>query len=302
MGISNRLVLWMGAHIGVGLILIQPLASHAAFKVLVLAGTSGDHSPMSSAGRPVLEKLGAANGFTVDYFTDVNLLTDANLEKYQVLIQLNLYPFDLKENHRAAFQKFIEQGKGWVGIHAAGCAQSNWPWYSKFLGDVTWVSHAEFRGGTLIFEDRGHPATRNMPATLSVKDEWYQFSKSPRANVRVLAKADEAVYKPFNAQGDHPMVWGNPAYPKTLYISIGHDPADWVAPDYVNLVRDAILSAAPVSTGLAMGLEVKGGAGGPLRAYEGRALFGREMGSDGRSGPLSWMDISGRRWLPQGRP
>ena len=240
------------------------VAAQTPLKILVIAGTSGDHSPMSTAGKTVLEKMGAANGFTIDYSTDHSLLNDANLEKYQVFIQLNLYPFDLSASERAAFEKFVGQGKGWVGIHAAGCAQSSWPWYSKLLGDITWVSHAAFRSGNLIFEDRNHPASKNMPASLIIKDEWYQFSKSPRANVRVLAKADEANYSPFNANGDHPMVWTNPAYPKTIYISIGHDPGDWTTPNYVTLVHDAIFSVAPGSTGIQDRSGARGMLGAPI--------------------------------------
>jgi uncharacterized protein len=219
--------------------------SPTAFKVLVIQGTSSDHTPASNAAQPVIKAIAAANHFTVDFSSDHSLINDAHLEKYQVLLHLNLYPFDLTASERAAFQKFIASGKGWVGVHAAGCANTGWPWFSQFMGDVTFLNHANLRDGTLLFEDRTHPVTRNMPASLVIRDEWYQFSKSPRAKVRVLAKADERNYSPYNANGDHPIVWVMPEPAHAVYVSIGHDPADWQVPLYVNLIRDAIVWANP---------------------------------------------------------
>jgi type 1 glutamine amidotransferase len=222
-------------------------AQSEPFKVLVIQGTTSDHTPTSNAAKPVLAKMAAENGFTIDFSSDHSLINDANLAKYQVFLQLNLYPFDLTASERAAFQKFVESGKGWVGVHASGCANNAWPWYSKFMGDVTFSGHANLRDGTLIFEDRTHPVTRNMPASLIIKDEWYQFSKSPRPNVKVLAKADEKNYSPYNANGDHPIVWVMPEYKRAVYVSIGHDPGDWQVANYVTLIHDAILWAGPAA-------------------------------------------------------
>lgn len=214
-----------------------------AVKVLMIGGTTGDHLPMTTRGVPVIRQMAMTENFTVDYSTDVTLINDTNLAKYQVFLQMNLYPFDLNAQEQASLQKFVEQGKGWFGVHAAGCAQPNWAWFKNFLGGVTWVSHANFRSGTLIFEDRAHPATKNMPASTVISDEWYQFSASPRPNVHVLAKADEHTYSPYDPNGDHPMMWTNPAYPKMIYLSIGHDPADWANPTFVTLVHDALMWA-----------------------------------------------------------
>jgi type 1 glutamine amidotransferase len=223
-------------------------AQSEPFRVLVIQGTTSDHTPTSNAARPVLTKMAADNGFTIDFSSDHGLINDANLAKYQVFLQLNLYPFDLTASERAAFQKFVESGKGWVGVHASGCANNAWPWYSKFMGDITFSGHANLRDGNLIFEDRTHPVTRNMPASLTIKDEWYQFSKSPRPNVKVLAKADEKNYSPYNANGDHPIVWVMPEYKRAVYVSIGHDPGDWQVANYVALIHDAILWAGPAVT------------------------------------------------------
>lgn len=238
--------------------------AQTAVKILVVYSASdGGHSPMSVAGKPVLEKMGTAGGFTVDFTSDRTVLNDANLAKYPVLVLLNAFPFDLTGPQQQAIQKFVEAGNGWVGIHATGCAQASWPWFVKLLGDVTWVTHANLRDGTLLFEDRTHPVTKNMPASITLKEEWYQFSKSPRPNVRVLAKAGPTGNSAYDNGGDHPMVWCSTAFPKAVYISPGHDPSDWVNPSYVTLVHDAIAFAAPTATRVRMqGVSL----GAPLRA------------------------------------
>lgn len=247
--------------------------AQAPFKVLMIEGTTADHTPTSDASKPVLMAMAAANNFTIDFSSDHTLINDANLAKYQVFLQMNLYPFDLSPSEQAAFQKFVESGKGWVGVHASGCANNGWPWYAKFLGDVTWMNHANLRDGNLIFEDRNHPITANMPASLIIKDEWYQFSKSPRAKVRVLAKADEKNYSPYNANGDHPIVWVLSDYARAVYISIGHDPNDWKVPDYVTLIHDAILWANPQATRV--------NSMGEGKRFPGRSMQGKAWIRDG---------------------
>jgi hypothetical protein len=66
------------------------------------------------------EKLGADNHYNVDFTDDTSKINNANLANYQVFVMFHLAPFDMSASQQAALQKFAEQGKGWVGIHAAG--------------------------------------------------------------------------------------------------------------------------------------------------------------------------------------
>lgn len=238
-----------GAKALVGLALLASGAfARAPFKVLVeYGGNDGGHSPMPLAGKPVIEAMALAAGFTLEFSGDKAVLNDAKLAQVDVLVMINQYPFELTAGHKAAIQKFVEAGKGWVGIHSTGCAQPDWTWYSKLLGGTTWKGHANLRNGTLLIEDRSHPVTRNLPASFTLKEEWYEFNVNPRPNVNVLAKAGNTGNAGYD-NADHPMVWTSPAYPKVVYISPGHDPSDWKVPEYVDLVRNAILWAAESPT------------------------------------------------------
>ncbi len=221
------------------------------FRVFVKISQAADHRSMMIAARPILKKMGKTYGFEVDITDENSLVNEQNLSRYQVFIQLQEAPFDLNPKQQLAVQNFIEQGKGWVGIHAAGLTgtlytnpdKPYWKWFEEAMGGVKYRAHPAYQNGTLVIEDRNHPVTRNLPAKMEIKDEWYEFDASPRNNVRVLASADERTYQQTKAMGDHPLIWVNEKYERMLYIGIGHDASLLANPDYNVLLRDAILWA-----------------------------------------------------------
>src|SRR5262249_50529307 len=149
---------------------------------------------------------------------DASVVNDENLKRYQVFVQLQQAPFDFSPEQQAVLQRFIEQGHGWVGIHAAGLTGRQfhagapyWPWVEEWLGGVVYSPHPAYQKGTLVIEDRAHPVMKGLPAKMAVEDEWYEFDRSPRGRdgIRVLARADESTYKQNKPMGDHPMIWVN---------------------------------------------------------------------------------------------
>lgn len=207
---------------------------------------------MIAAATPFLETMAQENGFTVRVSLDAGEINDENLAQYQVFVMLHLAPFDMSAAQQAALQRFIVSGKGWVGIHAAGLAGKNflgvgtpyWQWFEDFLGGVTYSPHPRYQKGTVLVEDREHPATRNLPASFEMSDEWYEFNESPRARVRVLATADESTYKQNKPMGDHPLIWINEQFRRAIYIAVGHDSTALANPAYAILLRDSLLWAA----------------------------------------------------------
>jgi type 1 glutamine amidotransferase len=182
----------------------------ARFNVLVVANTAKDHLKMIESATPFFDRLAADSDFTVTFTDEPKAINEENLAQYQVFVQLQRAPFEMNPAQQAALQAFVESGKGWVGIHAAGLTgrlfQSTdtpyWQWFEDLLGGITYSPHPAFQKGTVIVEDRTHPATKNLPATFEVHDEWYEFNESPRGRVRVLATADESTYKQNKPMGD----------------------------------------------------------------------------------------------------
>jgi len=234
-----------------GLLLVFPSAMPPRFRLLVVASRAKDHLKMISAAKPVLVKMAQDNRFEMDFTDDATVINDENLSHYQAFLMLHLAPFDMTEPEQAALQKFIEAGHGWVGIHAAGLTgrefpdpkAAYWEWFEHLMGDVLYSPHPYYQKGTVVVEDKKHPVMRGLPARFEVSDEWYEWNKSPRGAVRVLASADESTYKQNHPMGDHPIIWTNEKYRRMIYISIGHDPSILENKDYLKLLSNAIVWA-----------------------------------------------------------
>ncbi len=222
------------------------------FRILVVASADPDHDPMIKKSKQYLENMGAENNFEVTYTRDATTINDENLSGYKVFVQLHLAPFDMTRSQQEALQHFIARGNGWVGVHAAGLTGTQflkegvpyWMWFQKLMGDIIYSPHPKQQRGTIIVEDRNHPVTKDLPASFSFWDEWYEFDRSPRQNVHVLATADESSYHQEKPMGDHPLIWVNPDYDRVVYIGIGHDTTACKDPNFTSLLKDAILWAA----------------------------------------------------------
>ncbi len=231
---------------------LRDMDSPTNFKVLIVATRAKDHLAMAAAARPFFDDLATDGHYSVDFTDDAEKISDENLAQYQVFVMLHLAPFDMTADQQRALQTFIEGGGGWVGIHAAGLTGRQfvgsgagyWDWFETFMGGVTYSPHPAYQKGEVVVEDRRHPSTRNLPARFEFSDEWYEFDRSPRDRVRVLATADESTYTQRKPMGDHPIVWVNERYRRAIYIAIGHDPTALENKDYVVLLRDSILWAS----------------------------------------------------------
>jgi type 1 glutamine amidotransferase len=235
------------------LALSQAGADAQSFRVLVVASRARDHQQMIAAARPFFERMAAEESFQLDFTDDTSCINPANLARYDVFVMLHLAPFDMSYAQQDALRQFVEEGKGWVGIHAAGLtgrqfhpADRYWQWFEDLMGNVAYSPHPAYQHATLVVEDRSHPVTRHLPARLDIPDEWYEWDKSVRGNpdIHVLASVDESTYRQNKKMGDHPVIWTNQRFRRMIYISPGHDPGLLQDPSYAGLLRDAIRWAA----------------------------------------------------------
>lgn len=235
---------WLLAH--------QTLSQTPSFRCLVVLSLAKDHTKMMTCADPFLRKMAAANNFQVDITTDTSQVNESNLKQYKVFVMLQLAPFDMSVAQQDALQHFVEQGRGWVGIHAAGLAgkmfvkptRRYWEWFEDFMGGVSYSPHPPFQRGTVVIEDQTHPVTHNLPGRFEISDEWYEFDRSPRGKVHVLARADESTYRQNKPMGDHPIIWTNEHFRRMIYIGIGHDASLCEDKNFETLVTNAILWAS----------------------------------------------------------
>lgn len=225
------------------------------FHALVLAERGDQHEAFVVAALDWLKGLAARDHFALDVFENPNQFNRAFLAQYQVFIQLNYPPYRWSDESKAAFQDYIEHGKGgWVGLHHAALlgefdGYPMWPWFSDFMGGIRFKNYIAKRvAGTVMVERAAHPSMRGIPSSFVVEEEeWYTFDQDPRPNVQVLAHVDETSYQPSSdiTMGDHPVIWTNEKKKaRNIYIQMGHHPSLFKNEAYKTLLGNAILWAA----------------------------------------------------------
>ncbi len=97
----------------------------------------------------------------------------------------------LNQQQQNDFERFIQAGGGYVGIHAAADTEYDWPWYGKLVG-AYFESHPNDPNvkTAILYVDKSHPASDSLPDRLERTDEFYSF-KNINPEIKVLVKIDE---------------------------------------------------------------------------------------------------------------
>lgn len=227
--------------------------SHDSYRVLLFSKTAGyRHAPSISSGVAAIKQLGSEHRFAVDATEDAAAFNDANLARYQAVIWLSTTGDVLDGTQQAAFQRYIEHGGGYVGIHAAADGGYHWAWYGGLVG-AYFRDHPAIQQATVRVADDDTPATKGLPHEWVRTDEWYNYRSNPAGSVRVLARLDESTYNPVGYTGgsmgaDHPIVWCHPYDGgRAFYTGMGHTSASFHEPLYLRHLLGGIEMAAGVA-------------------------------------------------------
>ena len=174
-------------------------------------------------------KLTYGEGWMMDVTTSLADYPYEKLKDYSIIISLNAMPGGSKQ--REAFEKYMENGGGWMGFHASAYNDRNthWPWLNRFLGcGQFYCNNWPPQPALLECDTQDHPVTRTLPASfVAPSSEFYQWDPSPRKNpdVEVLVSISQKMY-PFGLKdvvkwGDFPIVWTNKRY-RMVYLNMGH--------------------------------------------------------------------------------
>ncbi|MEU9210924.1 ThuA domain-containing protein [Streptomyces sp. NPDC048415] len=175
-------------------------------RVLVFSKTAGFRHDSIPDGIAAVRELGAANGFAVDATEDAGAFTSKNLARYDAVVFLSTTGDVLDDTQQTAFERYINRGGGYVGIHAAADTEYDWAFYGGLAG-AYFQSHPAIQPATVDVEDRAHPATSQLPKAWERTDEWYNYRSNPRDRAHVLASLDESSYTGGTMTGDHPIAW-----------------------------------------------------------------------------------------------
>lgn len=200
-----------------------PQASHDGQRpaVLVFYKTMGFHHASIPAGLAALQELGRENNLRVDTTQQANRFVADTLRRYAAVVFLNTTGDVLDPTQQAAFERYIGQGHGFVGVHAATDTEYDWPWYGGLVG-AYFQNHPQVQPATVRVVDAHHPATSFLPAQWPRTDEWYNF-RNVAPDLRVLATVDEATYTGGLMGQRHPFAWCHPySGGRAFYTAGGH--------------------------------------------------------------------------------
>lgn len=225
------------------------LAGIDDYKVLVFSKTTGFRHDSIPNGIAMIRELGGRNHFSIDATEDATVFNDENLVQYQAVVFLNTTGTVLDDDQKAAFERYIESGGGYVGIHSASDTEYDWTWYGGLVG-AYFASHPAIQPATLKVADRVHPSSARLPLRWGRRDEWYNFRLNPRGRVHVLATLDESTYEGGAMGFDHPIAWcqrydGGRAW----YTAGGHTRESYAEPLFQAHVLGGIEFAAGVQDG-----------------------------------------------------
>jgi type 1 glutamine amidotransferase len=215
--------------------LVPPPPAEA--RVLVFTRAAGFVHESIPEGVRMLRGFG---GVTVT--DDPRRFTTRSLRRYDAVVFLSTTGDVLDGPQERALERYVRGGGGWLGIHAAADAERSWSFYQRRLLGTTFTSHPAIQRGTVVVEDRAHPAGRGLPRRWTRTDEWYSFASSPRDDVHVVASLDESTYDPGDLRmGDHPVAWHRRVdRGRAFYTALGHTRESFREPLFRRHVRGAL--------------------------------------------------------------
>lgn len=230
----------------------------AEVNVLVFHKINGfDHGPSVTAATAALKVLAEQLGWGIAVTDKAGVFNPESLARFDVVVWNNNSGDVLTLTQRKAFEDYINNGGGFVGIHGAGGDSLYlWEWYADTLLGGRFIGHPnnpQFQDARVDIEKtKSRIGMANAPGW-TMNDEWYSFEKSARElGASVVATLDESSYDPGDLRGrdlhmgdDHPIAWtrcvGNG---RSFYSAIGHRSEVYHMPENLVLLRDGLQWAA----------------------------------------------------------
>ncbi|EUC61109.1 trehalose utilization protein [Rhizoctonia solani AG-3 Rhs1AP] len=211
-----------------------------------------------------LFQLGKTHNIQFDHTEDRTLFNDKNLAKYDALLFVNNDEEVLDESGKQAFQKYLNKGGNYVGVHGAAACLYNTTFYKKEVGALI-DYHPALQPATFLVLDKTHPSTKHLPDRWRYTEEVYHFLQNPRdVGAKVLLSVDRSSYydniNRTQAQGSpHPIAWyqergagaQDPSKAgRSFFTSLGHLSSTWKDETFLGHVLGGINWALDSNTTL----------------------------------------------------
>ncbi|MEO6546589.1 MAG: ThuA domain-containing protein, partial [Ferruginibacter sp.] len=228
-------------------------------RILVFSKTAGYHHESIAEGNAAIAKLGSEHEFDVDTTTDASRFNEDTLKKYAAVVFLSSTGDVLDFRQEAAFERFIQAGGGYMGVHAATDCEYDWGWYGRLAG-AYFLDHPgindtfpNIQEAVINVVDTSNPATTSLPLQWKRTDEYYSFKKLSK-DVHVLMTLDEKTYHGGKNGNNHPVAWYH-EYDggRAFYTELGHTAASFSEEPYLKHLLGGIQYAIGENTELDFG-------------------------------------------------
>lgn len=192
--------------------------------ILVFSKTNGYRHESIETGQKALSALATKNNWKIETTEDSTAFNTANLSKFAAVIFLSTTGDVLGTPEEAAFEKYITNGGGYFGIHAAADTEYDWAFYNELVG-AYFESHPNdpnIREATVLCKNKSHVCTSHLPEKWVRNDEWYNY-KSIQSNLKILLELDETTYEGGTNGDFHPIAWyHDQGKGRAIYTGGGH--------------------------------------------------------------------------------
>lgn len=196
--------------------------------VLVFSKTDEYRHANIESGVEALQDEAHDRGIRVVATEDAAVFEEDELAKYRAVVFFNTTGDVLDDAQQLAFERYVQAGGAFVGIHAAADTEwkeNRWPWYTRLVG-AAFASHpstpSNVQEARLDVADASHPATEKLPGVWQRADEWYDYQRF-NPNVKILLTVDEGTYEGGVTGDPHPIAWFHEFDGgRSFYTGLGH--------------------------------------------------------------------------------
>jgi len=232
----------------ISIFILNKIIAQDQFSVLLYTRHDDYHSNIIPVAIKAFEDMAETHQFKFDWTQRPNELTE-KLPEYDVLIFMNANADSLNTKHMDVLKTFMNQGGGFVGIHATSNGKKENPWFDGLVG-AKFINHPKHQVAIIDVVDENFPATMHLPKRWLRSDEWYNLNILDLEQLNVILNLDETSYDykagyndiPLKGMGEkHPIAWYQEYEGgRSFYTAIGHQPKSYENENFLNHIFGAI--------------------------------------------------------------
>ncbi|MCC9166986.1 ThuA domain-containing protein [Pontibacter harenae] len=127
---SNKIIYFFSLLL---LVLFSNCSGNKENRILIFTGNGSDEQT-TAEGVKALATYAKESSIKFDTTSNANYFTEDSLKQYGAIVFLNTSQDVLDTRQQNEFERYVQAGGGFVGVHAAASSQYQWPWYNQMLG------------------------------------------------------------------------------------------------------------------------------------------------------------------------